>query len=118
MAEYNVNILLVEPGAFRTNFLGAFRANSKANLDQYSTAQFAMKIFETFNGKQRGDPMKAAERIVELVSGQGMAGHLKGTILRLPLGPDCIGKFEAKIQSMSADLEKVKEVGMSTDIAD
>ena len=109
---------MVEPGAFRTNFLGAFKSNSKDHLEQYSAAKTAMNIFETFQGRQRGDPVKAADRIVELASGQGMAGHLKGRVLRLPLGPDCIGRFETKIKTISQDLEKVREVGMSTAVVE
>ena len=116
LAEYNVNILLVEPGAFRTNFLGAFKKNNQANLEKYTTAKTAMNIFSTFSGKQKGDPVKAAERIVEAADGQGMAGHLKGKVLRLPLGPDCFGRFEAKVKALSADMENAREVAMSTNI--
>ena len=118
LAPFNVNVLLVEPGAFRTNFLSAFKSNSKAHLEEYPTANKAMTIFSSFSGKQRGDPMKAAERIVEAVSGQGMAGPLKGQVLRLPLGPDIIGRYEAKVKSLSDDLEKAREAGMSTDIVE
>ena len=71
LAEYDINVVIIEPGAFRTNFLGAFKTNSKANLERYSTASTTMKIFETFQGKQRGDPKKAAQRIFELVGGEG-----------------------------------------------
>lgn len=74
-----------------------------------------MHIFSTFSGKQKGDPSKAAERIVEVVDGRGMAGHLKGQVLRLPLGPDCFGRYEAKVKALAADMEKVREVAASTD---
>lgn len=111
LAEYNVEVLLVEPGAFRTNFLGAFKKNNEANLDNYTTAKTAMHIFSTFSGKQKGDPAKAAARIVEVVD-----GPLRGQILRLPLGPDCLARYEAKVATLSADLEKVREIAASTSI--
>lgn len=60
--------------------------------------------------------MKAAQRIVEAITGQGQAGHLKGQILRLPLGPDCVQRMGVKIESMKKDLEASREVAMSTDI--
>ena len=65
-------------------------------------------------GQQPGDPAKAAARIFEAVSGQGMAGHLKGKVLRMPLGDDCVERFEVKIKSMGEDLENVTEVAGST----
>ena len=62
-----------------------------------------------------GDASKCASRIVEAVSGKGLAGSLKGKVLRLPLGSDCVGRLEAKIASLSRDLEASREVGRSAD---
>lgn len=115
-AEYNVNVLIVEPGAFRTNFLGAFKVNSKATLDLYPAAKTIMNKFETWQGQQPGDPVKAAQRIVEAVTGQGFAGDLKGNVLRMPIGPDCVQRLEVKIKALSADLEKCRAVATSTDL--
>ena len=114
LVDYNIDVLLVEPGAFRTNFLGAFKTNSQANLQHYKPAQAAFKKFEEAAGKQPGDPVKAAAAIVEVVSGQGAAGHLKGKLHRLPLGPDCLGRMEAKLKSVSDDMEASRKVGEST----
>lgn len=116
LAEHNITTLLVEPGAFRTNFLGAFVKNSCAHLESFSTAAKTMEYFSTFAGKQKGDPAKAAERIVEAVDGQGMAGFLKGKVLRLPLGVDCLGRYEAKVKALAADLEMGREVAASTGV--
>ena len=65
-------------------------------------------------GQQSGDPAKAAARIVEAVSGRGLASHLKGQVLRMPLGEDCVERFELKIKSMGQDLEKGREVAGAT----
>ena len=62
-----------------------------------------------------GDAAKCASRTVETVSGQGMAGHLNGTVLRLPLGSDCVERIEAKIKSLSNDLEALREAAKSVD---
>lgn len=116
LAQYNIDVLLVEPGAFRTNFLSAFKTNSLAHLGEYETAKMTAKVFNSFQGKQRGDPCKAAQCIVEAVSGQGKAGGLKGKVLRLPLGPDCVARLEGKIRSLTTDLEETRAVAESTDI--
>ena len=118
LAEHNVQVLLVEPGAFRTNFLSGSKNMAASGAENYSVVKTVMDKFadwEATNG-QPGDPKKAADRIVEAVVGTGMAGKLKGQVLRLPLGPDCLDRFEAKIKSLNADLDAVREVAMSTNL--
>jgi hypothetical protein len=66
------------------------------------------------NGQQPGSPSKAAARIIEAVTGTGMAGHLKGKVLRMPLGDDGVKSYEEKMKSMEGDLEAVREVAGST----
>lgn len=116
MKEHNVQVLIVEPGAFRTNFLGAFKTTAKSSLEHYQLSKSVLDRFAAVEGKQPGDPAKAAARVVETISGSGMAGGLLGKVLRLPLGPDCVGRYEAKVKSMGDDLEAAREVAMSTDI--
>ncbi|KAK4502067.1 hypothetical protein PRZ48_007878 [Zasmidium cellare] len=115
VADHNINVLIVEPGAFRTNFLGAYFTNNKEHVEEYPIVKQVLERFKAVAGTQNGDPAKAAERIVEVVSGQGIAGSLKGKVLRLPLGTDCVGRFEAKIESLKGDLEKTRSVAGSTD---
>lgn len=67
-------------------------------------------------GKQKGDPVKGAERIVEAIVGKGVAGKVREQTLRMPLGPDCVARYEAKMASMKKDLDTVRDVAMSTDI--
>ncbi|KAK3169341.1 hypothetical protein OEA41_008724 [Lepraria neglecta] len=113
-APFNINVLIVEPGAFRTNFLSAIALPNKPHTEDYKTVKAVFDKFSTMAGQQPGDPAKAAARIFEAVSGQGMAGHLKGKVLRMPLGDDCVERFEVKIKSMGEDLENVTEVARST----
>lgn len=113
-APFNVNVLIVEPGAFRTNFLSAIAVPNKPHTEDYKTVKAVFDKFETMAGQQKGDPTKAAARIYEAVSGQGMAGGLKGKVLRMPLGEDCMERFEVKIKNMSEDLKAVREAALST----
>jgi hypothetical protein len=66
-------------------------------------------------GTQRGDPLKGVARVFEVVTGEGQAGPLKGKILRLPLGSDCVERIEAKLKSLSHDLDATREAALSTD---
>ena len=116
MAEHNVQVLIVEPGAFRTKFLAAFKTPAKSSVEHYSAAKGVLDKFEEWEGKQPGDAVKAAARIVEAVSGKGMAGKLKGKVQRLPLGHDAVARVEAKIKALSTDLDATREAAMSTNI--
>ena len=69
--------------------------------------------FRSSNGSQQGDPVKAAARILDVVSGTGM-GAGKENLLRLPLGPDCYDLFEAKCDSLRDNLLQTKEIAYST----
>lgn len=113
-APFNIHVLIVEPGAFRTNLLSAIALPKKPHTEDYKIVKAVVDKFSTMSGQQSGDPAKAAARIVEVVSGQGLAGHLKGQVLRLPLGEDCVERFEVKIKTMEQDLEKVREIAKST----
>jgi len=64
----------VEPGAFRTEGIydqTYFTENSIAEYDAIRTASIA--IFSAVAGSQNGDPVKAAEVIVDVVRGEGVA---------------------------------------------
>ncbi|EME81645.1 uncharacterized protein MYCFIDRAFT_78895 [Pseudocercospora fijiensis CIRAD86] len=115
VADYNIHVLIVEPGAFRTNFLGAFVTNSMETLDAYPAAKNVIDRFRDVHGKQPGDPIKGAEAIVQVAAGTGEAGGLKGKVQRLPLGPDCYKRFEEKVKKLGHDWEAVREVALSTD---
>lgn len=117
VAEFGLSVLIVEPGAFKTNFLDAARRTDVGLSDPYrgGIVDTVLGKFDSLRGVQRGDPAKGVARVFEVVTGEGVAGDLKGRILRLPLGPDCVGRVEGKLKSVSGDLELAREVAMSTD---
>lgn len=73
----------------------------------------AMNFFDTFAGKQPGDPKKAVQRVMDVIQLQGM-GQGKERLLRLPLGTDCFPRMMGKIDTMKADLEEMREIALST----
>ena len=115
---FNISVLIVEPGMFRTHFMTAAQVTKKGVSEPYSggAVEKMVQAFGNLNGTQRGDREKGVARIFEVVTCTGAAGALKGKILRLPLGPDCLVRFEKKAKSVSADLEAAREAAMSTDI--
>ncbi|KAL4800810.1 hypothetical protein BDV19DRAFT_383830 [Aspergillus venezuelensis] len=117
VAPFNINVLIVEPGAFRTNFLAAVQKTEAPLGDVYKggPVDVVLRKFEAAAGKQRGDPGKAVKGLFEVVVGTGEAGGLKGNVLRLPLGPDCVERVEAKVERLRGDYERARSVALGTD---
>ncbi|KAH8179088.1 short chain dehydrogenase domain-containing protein [Sarocladium implicatum] len=115
-AEFGITSLIVQPGAFRTNFFGGMINGGELD-DDYKTGSVGktLAVFDQSHGKQSGDPAKAADRIVELVTGEGIGGKLKGKVLRVPLGPDCFKMLDGKTQKLREDVLLSREVAESTD---
>lgn len=112
-AESGISVLIVEPGAFRTNFLSAFISPEKGAGEGAPAS--GMGRWSAMAGKQAGDPRKAAEAIFQVVTGEGEAGKLKGKIMRLPLGKDSVARIEAKADGVKADVAASRDVAYSTD---
>ncbi|KAH6952592.1 hypothetical protein DER45DRAFT_508895 [Fusarium avenaceum] len=116
--EFGINVLLVEPGAFRTNFL---EASVKSNITdekayQGTLLEATLTKFANAAGKQSGDPRKAVDIIFQVASGEGAAGHLKGKTLRLPLGKDCFARLKTKLESVQRDIDVTQDIGITTDL--
>jgi hypothetical protein len=73
----------------------------------------ALGFFNTFAGKQPGDPAKAVQRMLDVIQLQGM-GQGKGHLLRLPLGTDCFPQMISKLDEVRQNLEEIREVALST----
>ncbi|KAI0845091.1 NAD(P)-binding protein [Daldinia vernicosa] len=118
VAEWGIDVLIVEPGAFRTNFLKALVANEKGlpEHEKDTPVGKAMQRFHEVAGTQRGDPDKLADRVFEVVTGEGEAGALKGKILRLPLGKDCLTRLDAKIAKLKSDVDASRAIAETTDL--
>ncbi|KAL7619704.1 hypothetical protein AAE478_010246 [Parahypoxylon ruwenzoriense] len=117
VAPFNISVLIVEPGAFRTNFLAAMSLPASPLPADYAgtIAEKATALFSEKDGKQPGDPQKGVDRLFEAVTGEGAAGHLKGKVLRLVLGPDALQRIRRTNDKFLADLALGEQVTLSTD---
>ncbi|OAA68816.1 NAD(P)-binding domain protein [Cordyceps fumosorosea ARSEF 2679] len=114
VAEFGVAVLLVEPGLFRTNFFRALRTPAAPLPEAYRDGSAVSGALDAFaalaDGTGGGDPSKAADRIYEVVAGEGLAGHLRGKVLRLPLGMDAVERVEAKQRSVLAEVAEARKL--------
>ncbi|RAH61161.1 short-chain dehydrogenase/reductase SDR [Aspergillus piperis CBS 112811] len=110
---FDIKVLIVEPGAFRTPFPGRQVFPSGPGLENgYSNMMALSKDMDAATKWIKGDPEKAARALVVAVD-NGYAGY---GFLRMPLGRDCVRVLEEKIAALQADLEATRKVAMGTDV--
>ncbi|KAI0530369.1 putative short-chain dehydrogenase [Xylaria digitata] len=116
VASFGISVLIVNPGAFRTNFLGQLLLSENPMPDDYKNDLVGTTIqkFADADGKQPGDPDKGIERIFEIVTGEGMAGELKGKVLRLVLGEDAFTRMKKNNDKFIHDFTVGEKVALST----
>ena len=104
IAPLGIKVTIVEPGPFRTSFAGSgFMLAEQTIADYNATAGVLREKIKSIDGKQEGDPDKAAKAIY------GIAG-LQSPPLRLPLGKIALLSLTSKLESVAADLENFKEI--------
>ncbi|KAI8627118.1 putative short-chain dehydrogenase [Xylariaceae sp. FL1651] len=114
--SFGISILIVEPGAFRTNFLSGMQLSENPLPDDYKNSVVGQSLekFAGADGKQAGDPEKGIERIFEAVTGEGMAGELKGKVLRLVIGEDALTRMKRNNAKFVEDFTVGEKVALST----
>jgi NAD(P)-dependent dehydrogenase (short-subunit alcohol dehydrogenase family) len=110
VAPLGIKVTLVEPGAFRTDFLSehSIRARQIGIDDYASTAGAALAALENMAGKQIGNPDRAAEAIIKAVRSPKPPLHLV-------LGSDAYRRTLDKQKSFAAELDAWKDVTLGTD---
>lgn len=99
VAPLGINVSIVEPGPFRTKFAGNGLGLAKNVIGDYSqTAGTFRTKLKGVDGKQEGDPIKAAKAIIDLV-------YAENPTLRLPLGKTALITIGMKLESVKSDLE-------------
>lgn len=103
--------MLIEPGLFRTGFSGCSGSSGRQRSPFYDGTPVAemLERLEEVKGKEPGDPRKAAERIWEVATGEGMGKDLKG-YLRVVLGGNAQRAAVAKAERLRENFEACEEI--------
>ena len=108
MAPFGVKVTIVEPGGFRTDFAGASTRISEGSAAYAETVGRTAAMQRDYDGKQPGDPMRAAQAIIEV----SMADDPP---LRLVLGSDAYRRAEQTDEARLAELRAWRQTSISTD---
>jgi NAD(P)-dependent dehydrogenase (short-subunit alcohol dehydrogenase family) len=107
-----INVTVIEPGAFRTDFAGRSLTQSASPIEDYAdTAGKRRKENDTMDGNQPGDPAKAAEAILAIVDSPTPPSLVV-------LGEDAVGAFAAVADAQRAELDQWRDLSLSTAIND
>lgn len=108
LAPFGINVTIVEPGGFRTEWAGRsmIKAAPLAAYDVVMTERRAG--MEQANGRQPGDPARAAQAIIAVVESEQPP-------LRLPLGTDAVTIIRQHLQQQLSDLDRWESLSYSTD---
>ena len=107
-----VHVMVVEPGPFRTDFLGRSGKEAGRQISDYQdTVGKTREYFKTQAGKQAGDPQRAVEAIVEAINSPEPPKHLL-------LGKLALTRFRKHIEEWSKELDKWQDLTNGADFPD
>jgi NAD(P)-dependent dehydrogenase (short-subunit alcohol dehydrogenase family) len=104
-----IHVTIVQPGPFRTDFIKRSLKRAETHIADYDrTSGKFQRLIESMDGKQIGDPEKAAEAIIAAVVSENPP-------LRLVLGKYANDKVRKKLAATANELAGWEHLGLPTD---
>src|SRR5271169_2028724 len=104
LAPLGIKVTIVEPGPFRTDFLGRSVVVAKTRIADYdSTAGNMRKYFAENDGKQPGDPLRAVHAMMQVVDSPAPP-------LRLLLGASALQRLRTKLGGWEKEIATWEQV--------
>jgi NAD(P)-dependent dehydrogenase (short-subunit alcohol dehydrogenase family) len=110
VAPFGVEVIIVEPGAFRTDWQGASMERAAVGADYEASVGAIHAVRATTDGAQPGDPARGAEVIVAAVGDPDPPR-------RLLLGADAVAAARAAGERRADELERWAGISASADYA-
>jgi NAD(P)-dependent dehydrogenase (short-subunit alcohol dehydrogenase family) len=107
--DFGIAVTAVAPGGFRTDWAGRSMVRAPRVIADYDALFEPVRAArQARDGKQPGDPRKAAQAILKLVASDNPPAHLL-------LGPDAVTLVDAKLLALQAEIDAWRSVSMATD---
>lgn len=109
LKPFNVFVSSVAPGSFRTDWAGRSMCRTARSIADYDDSFGPIReAREVKHGQQLGDPIKAAQAMLELIQSETPPAHLL-------LGSDALGLVREHLASFSEDINRWENLTRSTD---
>jgi NAD(P)-dependent dehydrogenase (short-subunit alcohol dehydrogenase family) len=106
LSPLGIRVSIIEPGPFRTNFAGRSLIQAEQIIADYDeTAGAFRQKLRSVHDQQEGDPVKAAQLIIDHVNDENAT-------LRLALGSVPLKTIGMKIDSLQSDLDRNRETSL------
>lgn len=112
MEPLGVSVTAIEPGPFRTEFLGRSKTMASANIADYEeTVGKVRTYFETQDGLQKGDPQRGVEAMIAVVDAKNPPRNLL-------LGRAAYDRFRARLKQWDENLAEWEATTLGADFPD
>jgi NADP-dependent 3-hydroxy acid dehydrogenase YdfG len=109
VAPLGIHVTVIEPGPFRTDFLGRSGVIAKTRIADYdATAGNMRKYFAENDGKQKGDPVRAVHAMMQVVESPNPP-------LRLLLGASALQRLRSKLANWEKETAAWEQVTVGAD---
>jgi len=106
---FGIAVTAVAPGSFRTDWAGRSMTRTPRSIADYDAIfEPIRKAREEKNGKQLGDPQKAARAMLAAIAADRPPAHLL-------LGSDALGLVRDKLSALGNEIRDWESVTVSTD---
>ena len=109
LAPAGIKVLIVEPGPFRTDFAGRSMVVARQVIPDYAASSGMRRAnLKNVDRKQKGDPVRAAEAIIQVVNSPNPP-------LRLALGAEALKGMREKVSSVMQEWSTWESISISAD---
>lgn len=111
IAPFGIRVTALAPGQFRTDWAGRSMDRTPRSVSDYDRVMDPIRAArQAKSGNQPGDPAKAAEALLAIVSADNPP-------TRLFLGDDALGLVEQKLKTMQIEMKAWEALSRSTNFA-